>query len=363
MMSEREFTLVFNLFEGFGYAKISKIRQFFGNLQVAYSCHNITDWQEAGISSQDILKWLDFKKSMRLKDYLSKLGIYNINYVCYWEESYPIYLKEIYNPPVVLYWKGNYDLLSQKLLGVVGTRKYSGYGKKVTEEMVKGLVDNNIVVVSGLALGIDGIAHASCLANGGLTIGVQAGGLEKFYPNTNSKLGQNIIENGGLMISEGNIEREPNKWQFPARNRIISGLSKGVLITEAPIKSGALITANFALEQNRLVMAVPSDIFNLAGQGCNSLIANGACMVTKIDDILIEMGIKKEVHAEQTINYNFDNELQRQIFDFLANDSKMFDEIVANINSPASLIAAELNIMIMKGYVGEECGGKWYRMA
>ncbi|HPH78732.1 MAG TPA: DNA-processing protein DprA [bacterium] len=336
-----------------------KIKNYFGSLAVAYRSANIADWQQAGIGSKDVIKWFDFKKTVRLNEYLKKLNNFHIGYICYGDDEYPKYLAEIHCPPIVLYYIGNTNLLKRQLIAVVGTRRLTTYGKKVANELVKGLVDYNFVVVSGLALGIDGIAHAACLAQGGDTIAVHASGLDKIYPMANQRLSRDIVENNGLLLSENKIGGTISKWQFPARNRIISGLSVGVLVVEAPVKSGALITANYALEQNRLVMAIPSDIFSLAGQGTNQLIANGACMVTKIDDVLNELGVQKKIEVEKN-KIDLDNDLQEKLISLLSNGSKMFDEMVVELSLPANQIAAELNILIIKGYVGEEGGGRWY---
>lgn len=202
------------------------------------------------------------------------------------EKEYPQLLKEIYNPPKALYYQGQLSAKEKYPLAVVGTRKMSAYGRRVTEFLVKELVRRGFTIISGLALGIDGIAHQTALKENGRTIAVLGSGLNNIYPFKHKKLAQKIIQSNGLIISEYSPETRPSKWTFPARNRIVAGLSLGTLVIEAPEKSGALITARFALEQGREVFAVPGDINKNNYQGCHKLIKMGAKPVTKPEDIL-----------------------------------------------------------------------------
>ena len=200
--------------------------------------------------------------------------------------SYPQLLKEIYDPPKQLYISGELKAKEKYPLAVVGTRKVSDYGKRATPYFVKTLAKTGLTIISGLALGVDGLAHQATLDVHGRTIAVLGSGLNNIYPSAHKKLAEDIIKSGGAVISEYSPDKQPSKTTFPARNRIIAGLCLGILVIEAPEKSGALITARFALEQGREVFAVPGSIYSKNSIGTNQLIKMGARPVTKPEDIL-----------------------------------------------------------------------------
>lgn len=206
-------------------------------------------------------------------------------YITLLDDNYPQRLKNIYKPPFVLFYKGDINLInSLKTIGVVGSRENSEYGKKATQKIVKELVENDYVIVSGLAKGIDAIAHRECLDNKGKTIAVVGNGLDKVYPLENKQLQEEII-NKGLILSEYPNFIEATKENFPKRNRIVAGLSDSILVTEAKNKSGAMITVNRALEMGKDIFCVPDLINN--DSGCNTLIKEGAKLVENINDILV----------------------------------------------------------------------------
>lgn len=206
-------------------------------------------------------------------------------------ESYPKLLKNIYDAPLKLYTLGNIEILNQIGIAIVGSRKATEYGKKVAIKMSKELSEHGINIISGLALGIDTYAHkGNILADSsGKTIAVLGSGLDEIYPKQNIGLARNIVQSGGCIISEYPVGTKPEKKNFPQRNRIISGLSSGVLVVEASKKSGALITADFALEQGKDVFAVPGNITSLMSEGCNMLIRDGAKIIRSSGDILEEI--------------------------------------------------------------------------
>lgn len=203
--------------------------------------------------------------------------------------KYPEQLKNIYEPPKRLYVLGNIEILHNTSIAIIGSRKFTEYGKNVALKLAKELSEKGIVIVSGLAKGIDSYAHIGTLNNKGKTIAVLGSGIKEIYPKENIELAKMIIRNGGCIISEYSPDTKPDKMNFPKRNRIISGLSKGVVIVEATEKSGALITADYALEQGRDVFAIPGDIFNKNYVGTNKLIQDGAKLITSYDDILNEI--------------------------------------------------------------------------
>ncbi len=209
----------------------------------------------------------------------NNIKIININ-----EREYPQALKEIYDPPISLYVKGNIEKLNNKNIGIVGCRECTTYGKKSAEYFAYNLSKQNINIVSGLAKGIDSYAHLGSLNNGN-TIAVLGNGLDMIYPKENLELANEIVKRGGTIISEYPCGTKPDKMNFPARNRIISGISSGIIVIEAKEKSGTLITVDFALEQGREVFVVPGNINSINSVGTNDLIKQGARLVTTYEDI------------------------------------------------------------------------------
>ena len=198
--------------------------------------------------------------------------------------AYPQRLKEIYLPPIVLFYRGNLSLINQRAVAIVGSRDHSKYAKECIHELIPPIVNNGIVVVSGLARGVDTLAHEESLKTNGNTIAVIGSGLDVVYPPENANL-YDMIAKRGLLLSEYPLESRPLKFHFPYRNRIIAGLSHGVCVIEAKEKSGSLITANLALSENREVFAVPGSIFSSHSKGTNSLIEAGACLVSSGETI------------------------------------------------------------------------------
>lgn len=220
-------------------------------------------------------------------------------------KEYPEQLREIYDAPLKLYVLGNKEILNQTGVAIVGSRNATEYGKRVALQFSKDLSKNGINIISGLALGIDTCAHLGTLHQDciGKTIAVLGSGLDEIYPKQNISLARKIIQMGGCLISEYPLGAKPEKMHFPKRNRIISGLSKGVLIVEASEKSGSLITADFALEQGRDVFAVPGNISSSTSVGTNNLIKQGAKLVTSYEDILVEVWILTKDYIISIKNY------------------------------------------------------------
>lgn len=204
------------------------------------------------------------------------------------DEDYPQLLKEMYQPPLVLYYQGDWSLTKKNMLGVVGSRIISDYGKKVVKDIIPSIVTAGVVTVSGLAKGIDYEVHKQTLETGGRSIAIIGTGLDRFYPSQNREL-QNQMATEHLVVSEYPLGTGPQKLHFPMRNRIIAGMSQGVLVIEAKERSGSLITANLALQENREVFAVPGNILNPAFKGTNQLIQAGAKAVLCYPDIALEM--------------------------------------------------------------------------
>lgn len=226
------------------------------------------------------------KYKENLNKYIEYMEKQKINIITINDKEYPQKLKQINDYPVYLYTKGNIDLLNKKSIAMVGGRNCTNYGKQVAKDISNQLVKNNFVIVSGLAKGIDTFSHMGALKNKNSTIAVLGSSIDNIYPNENINLANKIIETGGLIISEYIVGSKLQRLNFPARNRIISGISDGVLVIEAGEKSGALITVDFALEQGKDVFAIPGNINNKFSIGCNEIIKEGAKLVNNVEDIL-----------------------------------------------------------------------------
>lgn len=276
------------------------------------------------------------------------------------DKNYPPQLKKIPDPPKQLYILGN-DKLSMIAypLAVVGTRQISDYGRQMTEYFVKGLTKAGVSIISGLALGIDGLAHRVALENNGQTIAVLGSGLNHIYPTVHKKLAEKIIASGGLLISEYPPETPAYKSNFPARNRIISGLSLGVLVIEAPKNSGALITAEFALKQKRKVFVVPGRVYDKNSQGANELIKQGSQLVSEPKDILKALNIKP-VLQKIKITENLLPE-EKIILEILTKEPTPIDKITAKIKMPVGATLALVTQMEIKGLVKNTGGNQYIR--
>jgi len=280
------------------------------------------------------------------------------NYFTIEDDIYPQCLKEISNPPLKLYYKGNLDLLKdERLIAVVGTRNPSSYGKLCCEYMVKKMTSANITIVSGFAKGIDSIAHKTSLLAGGKTIAIIASGLDIVYPASNLSLYREIEEKG-LILSEYEAGVKPFKFNFPQRNRIIAGLSKGIIVVESKDRGGSLITADLALEFNRDVYAVPGDVFSEYSKGCNNLIRDSkAKSLSNINELLDDYSWKIE---EKNINNKY-TQNQLLILNSLSSE-KNLDNILMETKIEQTEILAELMTLEIMGAIKSIAGGRYKKI-
>ena len=280
------------------------------------------------------------------------------NYFTIKDDIYPQYLKEISNPPLKLYYKGNLNLLKEeRLIAVVGTRNPSSYGKLSCEYMVKKMTEANIIIVSGFAKGIDSIAHRTSLLTGGKTIAVIASGLDIVYPASNLSLYREIEEKG-LILSEYEAGVKPFKSNFPQRNRIIAGLSKGTIIVESKDRGGSLITANLALEFNRDVYAVPGDIFSEYSKGCNNLIRDSkAKSLSNINELLEDYSWKIE---EKNDNNKY-TQNQLLILNSLSSEKNLDNILIETKIEPTEILAELITLEIM-GIIKSIAGGRYKKI-
>ncbi len=275
--------------------------------------------------------------------------------------NFPSLLKEINDPPEILYLEGEYPKENEyKFLAVVGSRKYSRYGQEACQELIAGLAGYPIVIVSGLALGIDAIAHQSALKNNLLTVAIPGSGLDRkvLHPFSNHRLADEIVERGGCLISELEPECPAGIHTFPRRNRIMAGLSHATLIIEAGEKSGTLITARLAMEYNRDVLVVPGSIFSPSSRGANNLIRQGAMPVNKSEDILQALGFNTDEKEKEKQGRLFVDlsPVEQKIVEILQTDSFPRDELI----EVAELTTSEANIVLsameIKGIIKEAMG-------
>jgi DNA processing protein len=290
-LGEKKAWVAFNVCPGIGPVRFKLLLDYFGSAQEAFNAPE-KSLREIGLGEKLIKNFLSFRKDFDQSSYFLRLEHLGIKVVLAEEETYPKLLKEIEDRPPVLYIKVKQmdRIFQQKAIAVVGTRKVTRYGQEVTEKITKGLVEAGLVIVSGLARGVDKIAHETTINNGGITIAVLGGSLDLIYPPEHQDLAERIVENNGAIMSELPLGSQTVPGNFPARNRIISGLSLGVVVTEAAQKSGSLITASRAAEQGREVFAVPGPITSSLSAGTTELIKKGARVVTEISDILAELG-------------------------------------------------------------------------
>lgn len=292
---------------------------------------------------------------------IEKLQKFNIGYMTMYDKEYPKLLAEVPDGPVILYIRGSMKALKIPSIAVVGSRKFTHYGQKVAYQLSKSCSEAGLGIVSGLALGIDAVAHKAALDAGGITIGVLGCGLDRIYPASNLSLAREIIEKNGAVISEFPPGTPPMKYNFPTRNRIIAGLSLGTLVVEAAEQSGALITAYQALEYNREVFAVPGNVDSEMSKGTNLLIQKGAKLITKPEDILEEFNIEAKKTEEKSREILPENENEKAILEILSSGEKLVDTIVSTSKLNIISVNTALTIMEMKGTV-ENIGGGRYKI-
>ena len=291
---------------------------------------------------------------------IEKIKKLNIGYITIFDKEYPAQLKELPDAPVILYIKGNIEILKEPSIAIVGSRKFTSYGRMTAYKLSKESAEVGLVIVSGLALGIDAVAHEAALDAKGKTVGVLGCGLDQIYPLSNVGLAKKIIETGGAIVSELSPGTPPLRHNFPARNRIIAGLSLGTLVIEAAESSGALITAYEALEYNREVFAVPGNINSETSQGTNRLIQKGAKLVISTEDIFEELNIefkKSEKRAKEILP---ESKEEKIILDLIAKKDLLVDNIIEESDLNVIEINTALTMMEMKGII-ENVGGIYHR--
>lgn len=338
----------FNTIPQIGAVTLRKLLNFFPNLQTAWGA-SASDFGAAGLAAPVADKILEARNLLDVEAEFARLEKLRIRLATWNDSDYPKLLREIPNPPIVLYILGEFLPHDDLAIAVVGTRRFSLYGKQVVQELTMNLVRAGLTIVSGLALGIDALAHRTAVEGSGRTIAVLACGLDSIYPASNRNLAQAILQSGGAIISELPLGTPPLKHHFPYRNRIISGMSLGTVVIEAAADSGSLITAQHALDQNRQVFAVPGSIFNPGSVGPNNLLKMGAKAATNASDILEDLNLGSLQTQIVTREIMGDNAEEETILKILKREPVHVDLIIKTSGLPAHIVAATLTIMEMKG--------------
>ncbi|MBA7686016.1 hypothetical protein ES703_94448 [subsurface metagenome] len=357
---ELKYWVGFSRMPGIGRVKISQLLEHFTTLEQAWKA-STGELRKAGLDSKSADTVVNLRPRISLDAEMESLKRYKVKVLTCGSATYPQRLKEIYDYPPVLYVRGNPLPEDETCLAVVGTRRATVYGRQVTEEIVSDLARNKVTIVSGLAKGIDSIAHRAALEAGGRTIAVFACGLDIVYPAENANLAREIMEHGAL-ISEYPLGVRPKADNFPRRNRIMSGLSLGVLVVEAGESSGALITANQALEQNRDVFAVPGSILSPASRGTNHLIQEGAKLVRNHVDILEELNLAMVAQQLEMKEILPADENESLLLKLLSAEPTHIDEVCRHSRLTPALVSSTLTMMELKGMI-KQVGGMNYVLA
>lgn len=286
-LQNKKYWIWFSLIENLGVKKKQKILEIYKNPKNIYNLNKSELLKVKGIGEETTKNILDKDVKNAIEKHLKYMKENNIDIITIEDNEYPKMLKEIYDPPISLYIKGNKNILNNKSVGIVGCRDATEYGIKAAKYFAYNLGKENLNIVSGLAKGIDSYSHIGAVCAKAKTVAIVGSGLDITYPKENEYLSKKIVETGGCIISEYPIGTKPNKMNFPARNRIISGLSKAIIVIEAKEKSGTLITVDFALEQGRDIYVVPGNINSINSVGTNELIKQGVKIATTYKDIEI----------------------------------------------------------------------------
>jgi len=345
---ELQYWVAFGRVPQFGRARIALLEGHFGKLEDAWRA-GASDLQAAGISGSALSALLTARDGITPQSELERMESLGVQALTWHDDAYPACLKEIYDRPPVLYVRGNLTAVDAWSVAVVGTRRATVYGRQAAEELSEALARNRITVVSGLARGIDSIAHKAALKTGGRTIAALACGLDMVYPPENLRLAQEVMESGAL-VSDYPVGTQPRSEFFPRRNRIMVGLSLGVLVVEADIKSGALITARQALDENREVFAVPGSIFSPTCRGTNWLLQAGqAKLVTRIEDVLEELNLTMATHQMEAKEVLPADHTEASVLRMLSQEPIHIDEVLRGSGLEISTVSSALAMLELKG--------------
>ncbi|MCX6038884.1 MAG: DNA-processing protein DprA [Chloroflexi bacterium] len=356
-MNDKRYWVGFNLVKGIGAVRLQALCNHFGDLALAWQAP-ADALQAAGLSPKLAERVAQVRAGVDLDKYLTKVMAQGIEILTWDDELYPPRLKEIDQPPPVLYVRGALTTEDSWAVAVVGTRRVSAYGRQVAEEIASFLAANGVTVVSGLARGVDAIAHQSALKAGGRTIAVLGCGVDRIYPPEHVQLAEKMMASGAL-ISDYAPGTPPDASNFPPRNRIISGLSMATVVVEAGETSGALITAQFAIDQGREVFAVPGNILAPQSKGTNRLIAQGARPMLSVRDLLDVLNLTRVTEQRLVRKALPTDETESKLMSVLTHEPLHVEEIRNQTCLPIERVSATLVMMELKGLV-RQVGGLNY---
>jgi DNA processing protein len=348
-MDNTRYYLGFNIVNGIGPARIDRLIERCGTIEGAWHA-SFADMQAAGLDARRTEALLKAQRRLDLDAELERAKRAGIELLTREHPGYPAVLAHIPSPPPLLYVRGRLADADRWSVAVVGTRSPTSYGKEAARRLAGDLAAAGITVVSGLAIGIDTIAHSATLEQSGRTIAVLASGLDQVYPERNRALAERIVASGA-MVSEFPIGTRPIPQLFPVRNRLISGLSLGTLVVEAGASSGALITVDYALEQGRDVFAVPGSIFSKVSQGTNRLIRNGATIATQAEDILEALNLTARATQQEVQTAFPDDPTELALLELISYEPQHVDELRLSSGLPIAIVSSTLALLELKGLV------------
>jgi DNA processing protein len=333
-----------------GRARVTQLEAHFGRLEAAWHAAP-AELRAAGLDTGTVSAFVAARAEIDPDTEVRLLDEHGIQAITWHDDAYPRQLREVYDRPPVLYVRGTLTPADEWAVAVVGTRKVSVYGRQAADEMARGLAANHVTVVSGLARGVDAVAHRAALEAGGRTIAVLACGLDLVYPPEHKRLAEEIVLRGAL-ISDYPLGTQPRSEFFPRRNRILSGISLGVLVVEGDVKSGALITARQALEQNREVFAVPGTIYSPGSRGTNKLIQDGEAKLTlDVQDVLAELNLTMASHQMEMTELVPADETEGLLLRHLGAEPMHVDEVRRECGLPIAVVTSTLAMLELKGLV------------
>jgi DNA processing protein len=345
---ERTYWIALNRIRGLGRVRFQQLEDHFSTLANAWTA-SAGELRAAGLDDGAVRAIVEGRPSIEPDSEAERLRSAGVTALTWHDDAYPKQLREVFDRPPVLFVRGHIEPADEWAVAVVGTRRVSVYGRQVAEEMSRGLAANRVTVLSGLARGVDGVAHRAALDAGGRTIAVLACGLDLIYPPEHKRLAEQIIERGAL-VSEYGLGVEPRGDFFPRRNRILSGMSLGVLVVEGDIKSGALITARIAIDQNREVFAVPGSIYSPNSRGTNKLIQDGEAKLTLgVQDVLAELNLSMATHQIEATELIPADETEGLLLKHLGAEPVYVDDLRRSSGLPIAKVTSALAMLELKG--------------
>lgn len=346
--------------KGIGAVRFRALLDFFGSAEMAWQAP-ANALRQVGLSQKVVENILQVRTQVSLDKIVERLVAQHIQVLTWDDDDYPHRLKEIAQPPPVLYVRGNFIPDDEWAVAIVGTRRITHYGRQVTEELATTLGRAGVTVVSGLARGVDGVAHQMALKSGGRTLAVLGSGVDRIYPPEHARLAEQIIAQGAV-ISDYPPGTPPEAQNFPPRNRIISGLAIAVVVTEAGLESGALITTQFAAEQGRDVFAVPGSILAPHCRGSNILIRDGARPLLSAQDVLEALDLNAVVEHRTARSVLPADPIEAQLYDVLGMEPLHVDDVCIKTEMPIEKVTAVLALMELKGMVRQAGGMSYVRI-